>query len=656
MNKVSREHLDWLSSQNPDNEIKNWIRVGCDTGGIAAGAGKVFDVLVEEAQKRGLQIPIKRVGSIGYSFADPLVEIQIEGMPRILYGQVDEETARRIIADHVIGKKLIDDHIIATRDHGNTISEPIKYVLIKDTCSQGGDKTTDLQATWQERLKHKELDGRIQVVRALDMGVYDRGVVAQMLPSAITYTHVLNQDTTRIKIKTLIEGQVIEDLLCRDKNKQVRIVLRNCGVIDADNIEDALRYRGYQGLKKILFNMSPEGVIEEMKTSGLRGRGGAGFPTWMKWKFTRESQGDQKYIICNGDEGDPGAFMDRSVLEGDPHAVLEGMIIAGYAIGASMGYFYIRAEYPLAIERIQKAINQAYEAGLLGENILGSGFTFNAKVRLGAGAFVCGEETALIASIEGRRGSPSPRPPFPSVKGLWGKPTAINNVETLANIPAIIDRGGSWYSQYGVDKSRGTKVFAVTGKVKNPQLVEVPMGVTLREIVFDICGGILDDKEIKAVQTGGPSGGVIPEDKLDTPVSYEHLTALGSIMGSGGMLAMDVTDSMVDVAKFYLKFCVDESCGKCAPCRVGGYQMLQILDKISRGRGDTDDIVMIKRICHAMQKASLCALGQTAPNPVLSTLRYFENEYRAYIEGGVAYARKMAKATEPTPTPQPATA
>jgi NADP-reducing hydrogenase subunit HndC len=387
-----------------------------------------------------------------------------------------------------------------------------------------------------------------------------------------------------------------------------------------------------------------EEVIAELKTSELRGRGGAGFPAWMKWQLTRAQPATQRYVICNGDEGDPGAFMDRSVLESDPHAVLEGMIIAGYAMGASKGYFYIRAEYPKAVERIERAIQAAREKGLLGSDILGSGFSFDAKIRLGAGAFVCGEETALIASIEGRRGSPTPRPPYPSVRGLWGMPTAINNVETLACVPAILQKGGAWYAGYGTATSKGTKVFAVTGKVRNAQLVEVPMGTTLREIIYDVCGGVFDGRELKAVQTGGPSGGVIPIQHLDTPVSYETLQQLGSIMGSGGMLVMDTTDSMVEVAKFYLKFCVDESCGKCAPCRIGGYQLLQILDRISRGRGSADDLAQIGRICLAMQRASLCGLGQTAPNPVLSTLRYFGGEYQAFIEGGPSYARKLSRA------------
>ncbi len=413
--------------------------------------------------------------------------------------------------------------------------------------------------------------------------------------------------------------------------KQIRIVLRNCGVIDPENIEDYLANDGYQGLKKTLTRGVPEKVIEELRLSGLRGRGGGGFPTWMKWNFARGVQADQKYIICNGDEGDPGAYMDRSVLEGDPHSVLEGMIIAGFTVGATKGFFYIRAEYPLAIERVQRAIDQAHEYGVLGKNILGTKFSFDLEIRLGAGAFVCGEETALIASIEGKRGCPVPRPPYPSVKGLWGKPTIINNVETLANIPVIIQRGGDWFSKIGTKDSRGTKVFALTGKVKNTGLVEVPMGITLREIVFDIGGGTENGKKIKAIQTGGPSGGVIPEQFFDTPVDYENLQKLGSIMGSGGMIVMDEDDCMIDIAKFYLGFCVEESCGKCAPCRIGGKQLLSILKDISEGKAQEEDVLKMRRISSAMQKASLCGLGQTASNPVLSTLQYFDEEYRAHI-------------------------
>ncbi len=412
---------------------------------------------------------------------------------------------------------------------------------------------------------------------------------------------------------------------------QYRIVMRNCGVIDPENIDQYLDRDGYRALAKAVSSMSPEDVIEELKVAGVRGRGGAGFPAWLKWKLTRESVGDEHIIVCNGDEGDPGAYMDRSVLEGDPHAVLEGMILGGYVIGAKQGFFYIRAEYPLAIQRIEKAIRQAKAAGLLGSNILGSDFTFNVEVRLGAGAFVCGEETALIASLEGKRGTPSPRPPYPSVKGLWGQPTMINNVESLANMAQIILRGGEWFASIGMGKSTGTKVFAVTGKVKNAGLVEIPMGVTLRQVVEGICGGSASGSPIKAVQTGGPSGGLIPASELDTPITYEHLQRLGSYMGSGGMIVMDESDDLVELSRFYLRFCVDESCGKCAPCRIGGTQMLRVLDKIARGSGDEADIATIRRLAHAMQKASLCGLGQGAPNPVLSALRYFEPEFRARL-------------------------
>jgi NADP-reducing hydrogenase subunit HndC len=428
-----------------------------------------------------------------------------------------------------------------------------------------------------------------------------------------------------------IAGEPVAPVAPEGEARQYRIVMRNCGAIDPEEIDEYLDRGGYQGLARVLAGMSPEQVIEELKTAGLRGRGGAGFPAWLKWQLTRESPGEEHYIVCNGDEGDPGAYMDRSVLEGDPHAVLEGMLIGGYTIASKSGFFYIRAEYPLAIQRIERAIRQARAAGLLGNNILGTDFSFNVEVRLGAGAFVCGEETALIASLEGKRGTPSPRPPYPSVKGLWGQPTMINNVESLANVPQIMARGGEWFSSIGLGPSTGTKVFAVTGKVKHAGLVEIPMGMTLRQVVEGICGGAASGGEIKAVQTGGPSGGLIPGRELDTPITYEHLQKLGSYMGSGGMIVMDETDDLVQLSKFYLGFCVDESCGKCAPCRIGGTQMLRLLDRIAAGKGTERDIAAIRRLAHAMQKASLCGLGQGAPNPVLSALRYFEPEFRGRL-------------------------
>jgi len=396
---------------------------------------------------------------------------------------------------------------------------------------------------------------------------------------------------------------------------QLRIALRNCGVINPENIEEYIARDGYKALEKALFEMTPEQIIAEVKASGLRGRGGAGFPTGVKWESARGAPGDVKYIVCNADEGDPGAYMDRSTIEGDPHSILEAMIIAGKAVGAHQGYIYIRAEYPLAIERLNVAIAQAKEMGLMGKDILGSGFDFDVELRLGAGAFVCGEETALLRSIEGNRGMPTPKPPFPAFKGLWGKPTVINNVETLANVPVVLTRGAQWFSSIGTDKSKGTKVFALTGKINNSGLIEVPMGTTLREIIFDIGGGIKGGKKFKGVQTGGPSGGIIVEKDLDTPISYESLVALGSMMGSGGMIVMDEDDCMVDVSKFYMQFCVDESCGKCAPCRIGTSQMYSILDKISKGNGVESDLNDLERIGKAMTKASLCALGGSAANP-----------------------------------------
>jgi NADH:ubiquinone oxidoreductase subunit F (NADH-binding)/(2Fe-2S) ferredoxin len=641
MNKLTFADLEPYAKTWADSGL-NWIRVSMDTGGIAAGADTVCTIFEKGVGTLGFPVEVRRVGSLGYSFADPLVEVAREGMPRVIYGRVDDAVAHAILQDHLAGKKLLDDHILAWRNRALTFDGPTTYILVKDTSAEKGDKSQFFQFSLAEELKRCNLQDKVQVVRAADMGVYDEGVAVQFLPSRVTYTKVLAPDVARI-VKTSVQGKkIIDDLLYKKPDKQVRVVMRNCGKFDPENFQDSLRYGVYQGLASVLRGMKPEDVIATMKASGLRGRGGAGFPTWLKWQITRAVKRTPKYIICNGDEGDPGAYMDRSVLEGDPHSVLEGLIIAAYAIGATRGYFYIRAEYPLAVSRVEKAIKDARAAGLLGENILGSNFSFDAKVRLGAGAFVCGEETALIASIEGKRGSPSPRPPYPSERGLFGNPTAINNVETLAAVPAILVRGGDWYSQYGVEKSKGTKVFAVTGKVRNPQLVEVPLGVTLREIVFDLCGGVFGGKAIKAVQTGGPSGGMIPEHLLETKVSYESLQELGSIMGSGGMIVMDQEDSMVEVSRFYLRFCVDESCGKCAPCRIGGYQMLQILNRVARGRGEKGDIERVRAISKAMQKASLCGLGQTAPNPVLSALRYFEPEFKAYLEGGVSYARKMS--------------
>ncbi|MBQ2096491.1 MAG: 4Fe-4S binding protein, partial [Firmicutes bacterium] len=413
---------------------------------------------------------------------------------------------------------------------------------------------------------------------------------------------------------------------------QERVVLRNCGVIDPENIDEYIAMDGYAALGKVLTEMTPDDVIKVLLDSGLRGRGGAGFPTGRKWMFAKANQADQKYVCCNADEGDPGAFMDRSILEGDPHVVLEGMAIAGYTIGSSQGYIYVRAEYPIAVKRLQIAIDQAHEYGLLGKNIFGTGFDFDIELRLGAGAFVCGEETALMHSIEGERGEPRPRPPFPAVKGLFGKPTILNNVETWANIPQIITKGAEWFASVGTEGSKGTKVFALGGKVKNTGLVEIPMGTTLREIIFDIGGGIPNGKRFKAAQTGGPSGGCISTENLDVPIDYDSLIKIGAMMGSGGLIVMDEDNCMVDIAKFFLEFTVDESCGKCAPCRIGTKRMLEYLDKITSGKATMEDLTKLEELCNAVKNNSLCALGQTAPNPVLSTMRFFKDEYIAHIQ------------------------
>lgn len=479
-------------------------------------------------------------------------------------------------------------------------------------------------------------------------GLCAAGPLVTSEPGDVLYRDVQPDHLTAIVDAVEGKKSEIQAVLCDTTTpfftKQHKIVLENAGVIDPTSIDEYIQHEGYAALKKVVQTMTPQQVIDEVTTSQLRGRGGAGFPTGRKWGMlaSSKSRDGRKFVICNGDEGDPGAFMDRSVMEADPHRILEGMIIAAYATGSQNGVIYVRAEYPLAVKRLQMAIEAAREGRYLGKNILGAKFDFDIEIRLGAGAFVCGEETALIASIEGKRGSPSPRPPFPTTSGLWGCPTMINNVETLANIPPIIRKGGAWYASMGTDKSKGSKIFALTGHVVNSGLIEVPMGTTLRTIVMDIGGGCPNGLKFKAVQTGGPSGGVIPAEFLDTPISYEHLQELGSIMGSGGMVVLDENDCMVDIAKFYLKFCVEESCGKCAPCRVGGFQMLQILEKITKGFGTIEDLDQLERISKAMQKASLCALGQTAPNPVLSTLRYFRHEYMAYIEGGTKYARQKS--------------
>ena len=490
------------------------------------------------------------------------------------------------------------------------------------------------------------LSEEVGVVKTGCFGLCALGPIMIVYPEGTFYSMVREDDIPEIVSEHLLKGRVVTRLLYDETTKadkiiplnetnfykkQHRVALRNCGVINPENIEEYIGTGGYEALGGVLTEKTPEDVIQILLDSGLRGRGGAGFPTGLKWKFAAQNEADQKYVCCNADEGDPGAFMDRSILEGDPHAVLEAMAIAGYAIGASQGYIYVRAEYPIAVKRLEIAIGQAREYGLLGENIFDSGFNFDIELRLGAGAFVCGEETALMTSIEGNRGEPRPRPPFPALKGLFQKPTILNNVETYANIPQIIVNGPEWFASMGTEKSKGTKVFALGGKINNTGLVEVPMGTTLREIVEEIGGGIPNDKKFKAAQTGGPSGGCIPAEHLDVPIDYDNLKEIGSMMGSGGLIVMDEDTCMVDIAKFFLEFTVDESCGKCTPCRIGTRRMLEILEKITKGQAEMEDLDKLEELCRHLQSASLCALGQTAPNPVLSTLRYFRDEYIAHI-------------------------
>ncbi len=490
-----------------------------------------------------------------------------------------------------------------------------------------------------DELQELALHNEVQVLMTSGLGGA-QGVEAVVYPDSVRYVNLTPEAVARIAEEHLLKGRPVLDLtratpkvtpLPPPAPKEVRVVLRNVGKINPFDIEDYIAEDGYAALAKVLTTMTPEQVLDEMKKSGLRGRGGAGFPTYLKWTFARNSPNKPKYLICNGDEGDPGAFMNRSVLEGDPHAVIEGMAIAAYVIGAEQGYFYVRAEYPIAIRTLRVALEQAREYGFIGKDIFGTGFNFDLEIRMGAGAFVCGEETALMRSIEGQRGMPSTRPPFPAVSGLWKQPTNINNVETYANVPQILLKGGEWFASMGTEKSKGTKTFAIAGKVKRTGLIEVPLGVTLREIVYDIGGGILNDKKFKAVQTGGPMGGCIPEQYLDMPVDYESLASVGSIMGSGGFVVMDEDTCMVDIARFFLDFAQEESCGKCVPCRVGTRRMLEILDNICAGRGRPGDIELLETMAHSVRAGSLCGLGQGAPNPVLSTIKYFRHEYEAHI-------------------------
>ena len=518
-----------------------------------------------------------------------------------------------------------------------------KHILVCQGTGCTSSKSPQILENFKKIIEEKGIQN-VRVIKTGCFGLCAKGPIVIIRPEDTFYAHVTPEDCEEIIQSHIVEGKVVDRLLCKDIDgtkvtklddltfykKQKRIALKNCGVINPEDIDEYIAFDGYRALARVLIEMNPDEVIDTIDKSGLRGRGGAGFPTGKKWRATKDAKGDKKYVVCNADEGDPGAFMDRSILEGDPHAVLEAMEIAGFAVGAEKGYIYVRAEYPIAVHRLQIAIDQAREYGILGKNISGKKFNFDIEIRLGAGAFVCGEETALLESIEGRRGQPRVKPPYPAQSGLWGCPTLINNVETYANIAQIILKGADWYSSIGTATSKGTKVFALGGNVNNVGLVEVPMGTTLREIVFDIGGGIPNGREFKAAQTGGPSGGCIPKEHLDTPIDYESLKEIGSMMGSGGLIVMDDTKCMVCLAKFYLQFTVSESCGKCTPCRIGTKRMLEILEKLCSGEGDEYDIYRLEKLAANIKKSSICGLGQSAPNPVISTMKYFREEFRQH--------------------------
>jgi NADH:ubiquinone oxidoreductase subunit F (NADH-binding)/(2Fe-2S) ferredoxin len=530
---------------------------------------------------------------------------------------------------------------------GNNQMAKIKYhMLVCGGTSCHASNSEDILKNLQDLIKIKGLDTDVQAIKTGCFGFCDKGPIVKMMPDNTFYIQVKPEDCAEIIEEHIIKGKKVDRLLYQGTaskenlsnsnntgphKKQIRIALRNCGVINPENIEEYIARNGYQALGKVLTELTPEATIEIMKKSGLRGRGGGGFPTGLKWEITRAVKADQKYVVCNADEGDPGAFMDRSVLEGDPHTVLEAMAINGYCTGADKGVIYIRAEYPLAVERLKIAMKQAREYGVLGQDILGTGFNFDIEIRYGAGAFVCGEETALIHSMEGLRGEPTVKPPFPSESGFLGKPTNVNNVETYANIPAIINKGADWFASIGTEKSKGTKVFALAGKINNVGLIEVPMGITLREVIFEIGGGIKNGRTFKAVQTGGPSGGMLTEKDLDTPIDYDNLIAAGSMMGSGGMIVMDEDDCMVAMAKFYLEFTVEESCGKCSPCRIGNKRLYEMLEKVTQGHAVMDDLDKLRNLSHVIKDTSLCGLGQTSPNPVLSSMDNFYHEYLEHV-------------------------
>jgi len=621
------------------------ITVGSATCENSAGAGAVYDRFKQLIEKHNARdVVLGRVGCSGRCHLEPVVTvISFKEIP-IKYVKMTPEKVDEVFDSHILGSKVVRKHTMDGLGGSGKASRVVS-ICSGPHCLKNG--SIEVESAFVKAIEEQGIADSVVLTRSSCHGLCEFGPLAYVYPDNVLYQKLTPEKAERIAAEHLLDGNTVAEYAwtgTRIANrffpiygdvhffgKQLRLTLRNCGVIDPEDIHEYLAVRGYEAAAKVLTEMQPKEVVDAVLKSGLRGRGGAGFPTGLKWRFCAQEKSEEKYIICNADEGDPGAFMDRSCVEGDPHTVIEGLIIGGYAIGATKGFVYIRAEYPLAISRLSKAIEDARSAGILGKNIFGSGKDFDIELRLGAGAFVCGEETALIKSIEGERGMARPRPPYPSSSGLWGKPTVINNVETLANLPVVIVDGPEWFSTIGTEKSKGTKVFALAGHVNNTGLIEVPMGTTLREVVFGVGGGVPNGKKLKAVQTGGPAGGCIPESQLDTPVDYESLAAAGSIMGSGGMIVMDEDTCMVDVARFFIEFMEDESCGKCTPCREGTRRMSEILTRITTGRGEKGDIEKLLRLGDLMQKASLCGLGQAAPNAVLSTINHFRDEYEAHI-------------------------
>ncbi len=621
------------------------ITVGSATCENAAGANEVHKRIEELIKKHDLKdVVVGRVGCTGKCDMEPVVTVLSAGAIPSKYMHMTPEKADKVFESHILGGKPVAE-LTMRQQAGTKAAHYVVSVCGGSHCHK--DTTPDIGQAFKDEIAKHKLEGKVAVTRSACQGLCEVGPVAFVYPDGVMYQKLTPEVVAKIVKQHFTGGQpVAENVWQGDRvtnrffpvfgdvpffGRQLRMTLRNCGIIDPESLDEYLSVRGYEAAVKTLTMMTPQDVVDAVTKSGLRGRGGGGFPTGVKWNFATAQKSEEKFIICNADEGDPGAFMDRSTIEGDPHTILEGMIIGGYAIGAKQGYVYIRAEYPLAIKRLEVAIEAARKAGFLGKNIFGTKWDFDIDLRLGAGAFVCGEETALIRSIEGDRGMPRPRPPYPAASGLWGKPTVINNVETLANIPVVILDGPEWFSSIGTEKSKGTKVFALAGKVCNTGLVEVPMGTTLREVVFEVGGGIRGGKKFKAVQTGGPAGGCLPESCLDTPVDYESLAAAGSIMGSGGMIVIDEDSCMVDMARFFLDFTQDESCGKCTPCREGTKRMLEILQRISSGRGMEGDIEKLLRLGDTIKKTSLCGLGQAAPNPVISMIKHFRDEYEAHI-------------------------